>query len=68
MSDTAEEQKDQATADSKPTPQDQIVEVQHTVTIGGQEISYIVTTGTLILKEEASKTGDKEGESEGEKP
>jgi carboxypeptidase C (cathepsin A) len=68
MSDTAEEQKDKATEVSKPTPQDQIVEVQHTVVIAGKEISYTVTTGTLVLKEESEKTGDKAGEAEGEKP
>jgi carboxypeptidase C (cathepsin A) len=62
------EQTDKAVEESKPVPQDQIVEVQHTVTIGGQEISYTVTTGTLVLKEETEKTGDKAGESEGEKP
>jgi carboxypeptidase C (cathepsin A) len=67
MPDKAEEQKDKA-AESKPTPQDQIVEVQHTVVISGEEISYTITTGTLILKEEIEKKGDKEGEAEGEKP
>ncbi len=68
MSDKTDEQKDKAAEESKPTPKDQIVEVQLTVTIGGQEISYTVTTGTLVLKEEAEKKGEKEGESEGEKP
>ncbi len=68
MSDKAEEQKDKPVEESKPTPKDQISEVQHTVTIGGKEISYTVTTGTLVLKEETEKKGDKEGESEGEKP
>ena len=68
MSDKTEETKDKAAEESKPAPQDQIVEAQQTVTIGGQEISYTVTTGTLVLKEESEKTGDKAGESEGEKP
>jgi carboxypeptidase C (cathepsin A) len=68
MSDKTEESKDKAAEESKPTPKDQIVEAQHTVTIGGKEISYTVTTGTLVLKEESEKTGDKAGESEGEKP
>jgi carboxypeptidase C (cathepsin A) len=67
MSGKPEEQKDKA-ADSKPTPQDQLVEVQHTAVIGNKEVSYTVTTGTLVLKEESEKTGDKAGESEGEKP
>jgi carboxypeptidase C (cathepsin A) len=68
MTNKPEEDKPQAPADGQPTPRDQIVEAQHTVTIGGREISYTVTTGTLVLKEEAEKKGDKEGESEGEKP
>lgn len=52
----------------KPTPQDQLVQTRHTVTIGGQEIRYTVTAGTLILKEETEGKGDKAGESEGEQP
>jgi carboxypeptidase C (cathepsin A) len=68
MPDKSEEAKDKAVEENKPTPQDQIVEVQHTVTIAGKEISYTVTTGTLVLKEESEKTGDKAGEAEGEKP
>lgn len=53
--------------DSKPAPKDQLIESQHTLTIGGQEIKYTVTCGTLVLKEEAEKTGEKAGEAEGEK-
>jgi carboxypeptidase C (cathepsin A) len=68
MSDKAEEQKEKPAEPIKPIPHDQLVEVQHTATIGGQAISYTVTTGTLVLKEESEKTGDKAGESEGEKP
>ncbi len=68
MPDKPDEQKDKTAEESKPTPKDQIVEVQHTVTIDGKEIAYTVTTGTLVLKEESEKTGDKAGESEGEKP
>ncbi len=55
--------------ETKPTPpQDQLVETRHTATIAGQEFRYTVTSGTIILKEETEKTGDKAGESEGEKP
>jgi carboxypeptidase C (cathepsin A) len=54
--------------ESKPAPQDQLVVTQHTVTIGGQEVKYTVTAGTMVLKEEAEKKGDKAGEAEGEKP
>ena len=68
MTEKAEEPKVNTTSDTKPVPQDQLVEVQHTASIGGKEISYTVTTGTLVLKEESEKTGDKAGEFEGEKP
>ncbi|MBI5568085.1 MAG: peptidase S10 [Chloroflexi bacterium] len=51
----------------KPEPKDQLVETQHTITIGDQTIAYKVITGTIVLKEEAEKTGDKAGEAEGEK-
>jgi carboxypeptidase C (cathepsin A) len=54
--------------EKKSEPQDQIVETKHSITLGGQEIKYTVTTGTIVLKEEAEKKGDKQGESEGEKP
>ena len=54
--------------ENKPVVQDQIVETKHTVTIGGQQIPYTVTTGTIVLKEESEKKGDQAGESEGEKP
>jgi carboxypeptidase C (cathepsin A) len=55
-------------SEAKPAPKDQIVVTQHTTTIGGQTIKYTVTTGTLVLKEEAEKSGEKTGESDGEKP
>ncbi len=56
-------------AHEKPAvPTDRIVETHHVVTIGGREIPYAVTTGTIVLKEESEKQGDKAGESEGEKP
>ncbi|MBI5030701.1 MAG: peptidase S10 [Chloroflexi bacterium] len=53
--------------EAKPELKDQIVETKHSITLGGQEIKYTVTTGTIVLKEEAEKKGDKAGESEGEK-
>ncbi len=72
MSDQTEEQKDKSkdksAEETPPPPKDQIVQVQHTVTLDGKEITYTVTTGTLILKEETEKKGDKEGAAEGEKP
>lgn len=49
-------------------PADTLSVTRHSIIIGGQTIPYTVTTGTLVLKEEAEKDGDKAGESEGEKP
>ena len=61
-------QEGKSAEESKPAPKDQLVETQHTVVIGGQEIKYTVTAGTIVLKEEAEKKGEKAGEAEGEKP
>ncbi len=44
---------------------DNIVETKHSLVIGGKEIKYTATTGTLVMREE---TADREKESEGEKP
>jgi carboxypeptidase C (cathepsin A) len=52
----------------QPEPKDQLVETQHQITIGDQTIAYQVVTGTIVLKEEAEKSGEKAGEAEGEKP
>ncbi len=62
MTNKPEDDKPQTSEERQPAPRDQIIEVQHTATIGGQEISYTVTTGTLVLKEETEKKGDKAGE------
>jgi len=67
MPDTPES-KPNGQSERKPTPNDQITETKHTLTIGGQTISYTVTAGTIVLKEEAEKKGEKAGEAEGEKP
>ncbi len=48
-------------------PKDEIVQTQHTIAINGEEIKYTVTCGTIVLKEESEKDGEKAGESEGEK-
>jgi carboxypeptidase C (cathepsin A) len=61
------DKKELQTEPPKPTPKDNLVITQHSVSINGQEIRYTVTTGTIVLKEEAEKKGDKEGEFEGEK-
>src|SRR5688572_316915 len=51
--------------EEKPAPKDNLVVTQHKVRIGGKEIKYTVTAGTMVLKEEP---GDREKEWEGEKP
>lgn len=48
----------------KTETRDNLVVSQHSITLGGEEIKYTVTTGTLVLKEE----NDREKEYEGEKP
>ena len=50
---------------TKPKPKDNLVETKHSIKIGGKEINYTVTTGTIVMKEE---TPDREKEAEGEKP
>ena len=49
--------------EEKPSPKDNLVESKHSVKIGGKEIKYTVTTGTMILKEEVA-----EKDTEVEKP
>ena len=40
-------------------PEDKLSVTHHSVTINGEEIRYTATTGTLILKEEVDKEGEK---------
>jgi carboxypeptidase C (cathepsin A) len=63
-----EDTKDKNHDHAQPDVKDVLSITHHSVTIGGQTISYTVTTGTLVLKEEAEKEGDEAGISEGEKP
>ncbi len=58
----------QSTAEARSAPADQLVTTHHTVTVDGQAIHYTVTTGTLVLRQEAETRGDQEGVSEGAKP
>jgi carboxypeptidase C (cathepsin A) len=60
-----EEKEKEEKKEEKPTPKDNLVVTQQKVRIGGKEIKYTVTAGTMVLKEE---TADREKESEGEKP
>ncbi|HTP11195.1 MAG TPA: peptidase S10 [Anaerolineae bacterium] len=68
MSDKPAEPTEKSTEEKMPEVKDQLVTTEHRFTLNGQEITYTVTTGTLVLKEESEKSGDKAGEAEGEKP
>jgi len=60
-----DEKKPEEKKEEKPAPKDNLVVTQHKVRMGGKEIKYTVTAGTMVLKEE---TPDREKEAEGEKP
>ncbi len=55
-------------AETRPEPADRILITRHETTINGTPITYTAACGTIVLKEEAEKTGENAGESEGEKP
>jgi carboxypeptidase C (cathepsin A) len=59
---TEEEKKDK---EPVKEPQDQISETRHKAVIGGREIHYTATAGTIVLKEESE---GEEKKVEGEKP
>lgn len=40
-------------------PQDKIVETKHSIELNGKKINYTVTTGTIVLKDEDEKVGEK---------
>lgn len=46
----------------KPEIKDQLVVTQHKITLGGEELHYTVTTGTIVLKDEIDREKDYEGE------
>ena len=48
--------------ESHLTPEDNIVQTQHTLTIDGKPLNYTATTGTIVLKEESEKDEKAEGE------
>ena len=58
MTDSTEAKKDEA----KDKPEDRIAVTRHKARIGRKEISYTVTCGTMVLREEAEKEGKSEGE------
>ena len=47
---------------AKPIPTDNIVVSKHKARINGENISYIVTCGTVVLKEDTEKDGNREAE------
>lgn len=53
---------------SAPPPEDQLVVTQHRVTVGGRELRYTATAGTLVLREEAEKPADGGPTADGAKP
>ncbi|HEX7541072.1 MAG TPA: hypothetical protein VF352_02995 [Anaerolineales bacterium] len=65
MSEEEKKPEEKKPEEKKPEPKDNLVETKHSVVIGGKEIKYTVTAGTMVMKEE---TPDREKESEGEKP
>ena len=65
MSEEEKKPEEKKPEEKKPEPKDNLVETKHSLIIGGKEIKYTVTAGTMVMKEE---TPDREKESEGEKP
>lgn len=61
MSEKEKKASEEGTAEEKnsPTPEDNLSVTHHSVTINGEEIRYTATTGTLVLKEEIDKEGEK---------
>jgi carboxypeptidase C (cathepsin A) len=53
---------DKKKEDSYLTPEDNIVQTQHMLTIDGKPLNYTATTGTIVLKEESEKDEKAEGE------
>jgi carboxypeptidase C (cathepsin A) len=53
---TKDEQEKNA-QEKRPTPEEQLSVTKHSVTIGGQQIAYTATAGTLILREEDDEEG-----------
>ena len=49
-------------AERKPDPTDQVTVTRHKVKIGGREVAYTATCGTIVLREEAEKDGKNEGD------
>lgn len=61
MSQKEKKASEEGTAEEKGllTPEDKLSITRHSVTINGEEIRYTATAGTLVLKEETDKEGEK---------
>lgn len=61
MSEKEQQTSEESSAEENnpPTPEDNLSVTHHSVTINGEEIRYTATTGTLVLKEEVDKEGEK---------
>ena len=61
MSEKEKQASEESTSEENnpPTPEDNLSVTHHSVTINGEEIRYTATTGTLVLKEEVDKEGEK---------
>ncbi len=61
MSEKEKKDSEESSAEEKnsPIPEDNLSVTHHSVTINGEEIRYTATTGTLVLKEEIDKEGEK---------
>ena len=60
MTEAAKDEKtDDIKKKDKPTPTERTSVTQHTLQIGGQELRYTATAGTMILKEEDQEKGEK---------
>ena len=61
MSEEGKKESEESTSEenNSPTPEDNLSVTHHSVTINGEEIRYTATTGTLVLKEEVDKEGEK---------
>jgi carboxypeptidase C (cathepsin A) len=58
-----------AAAPPPPPPEDRLVRTVHSAIVGGRELAYTVSCGTIVLREESeAKDGDAAGAAEGDKP
>lgn len=58
----ADKKNDKDGKPAKPEPEDRISVTRHRAVIGGRELAYTATCGTMVLREEAEKDGKSEGE------